>query len=573
MIIQSRFRIALNMIAILILMALPQMGYAAEAEFLPSLDPGKIGRALDQQVKTLFRAPPAVDNNQLQSKLPQPKAQGAAGISFELTKIYVVGSTVYKNKDLESLVKPYLAKAVTLNDLHRMVEGITAKYRTDGYLLSSAIIPPQQITKGAVTVRIVEGSVGQVTIQGDPGRARKILEDYGDQIIQEHPLKVSTLEHYALLCNDIAGVEMKTVLTPSPVTPGSSDLTFVITKQSSYNAFAAVDNRGTYYLGPNEFFVGGNVNSMLRSGDRTSIVMSQASQVQELQFFQLNYLLPISNNGATFELNVQNVSNQPGYTLKKLNIVGRSQQVSVKVNYPLIRSRAHNLFLTTAFNVVNSYSDILGTVLYRDKIRSLELKANYYGIDRWSGSNNIIASVNQGINILGASTANSRQASRPKVSPGFTRLNLEATRIQPIYKQLSAFVGLKGQYAFADLYSSEEFGYGGSAYGRAFDSYEIAGDKGLAAKAELRYDHKLNKKYLQNIQYYTFYDIGAVWNFDTSAQLAKDNASSAGVGARLVFTKEVRGSVEMAKPLTHKVASQAPNWYRSRIFFNLSWMM
>ena len=46
---------------------------------------------------------------------------------------------------------------------------------------------------------------------------------------------------------------------------------------------------------------------------------------------------------------------------------------------------------------------------------------------------------------------------------------------------------LSGQWASGPLYSSEEFGYGGKNFGRAYDQSELTGDHGVAASVEVDY--------------------------------------------------------------------------------------
>jgi len=105
-----------------------------------------------------------------------------------------------------------------------------------------------------------------------------------------------------------------------------------------------------------------------------------------------------------------------------------------------------------------------------------------------------------------------------------------------------------GQYTSDSLLSSEEFGYGGMSFGRAYDSSEITGDKGMAASIELRYRLDIKIPHI-NFQPFIFYDIGKVWNIDPSDK-NKISGASAGGGFRLRHDQGWFFDATLALPLT-----------------------
>jgi hemolysin activation/secretion protein len=109
-----------------------------------------------------------------------------------------------------------------------------------------------------------------------------------------------------------------------------------------------------------------------------------------------------------------------------------------------------------------------------------------------------------------------------------------------------------GQWASGVLYSSEQFGYGGQAFGRAYDASEITGDRGVAGGLELRYD---GLRDLQSVtpQPYVFYDVGSVWNKGAGQPILQSGAS-AGLGLRFTTAWQQSGNIGMAWPLTRPVS-------------------
>ncbi len=80
-------------------------------------------------------------------------------IKFALSGINADGSTVYSGRDLLPLYENFLGSEVSLTDVFQIARRITVKYRGDGYILSRAVVPAQQIQAGVVTIDVVEGFV------------------------------------------------------------------------------------------------------------------------------------------------------------------------------------------------------------------------------------------------------------------------------------------------------------------------------------------------------------------------------------------------------------------------------
>jgi hemolysin activation/secretion protein len=120
------------------------------------------------------------------------------------------------------------------------------------------------------------------------------------------------------------------------------------------------------------------------------------------------------------------------------------------------------------------------------------------------------------------------------------------------------------QYSDEPLFSSEEFGIGGRVIGRGYDNGEILGDRGIGFSAELQY---LTSAYNDfSAQFYTFYDVGKVWNvddIDENTYNEKPDLESAGLGVRLFWRENVTLHWEVAKPLSRIPSRQNDRdpWY------------
>lgn len=537
------------------------------ADSVPSVfDAGRVGKQIEQST------PPSMRKMVPTATLPAEPTQTVSPeskIHFTLTQVIVKGNTVFSDEEMQELFDGSINKNISLVDLQMLAHKVTVKFREAGYVLSHAILPPQTIKNGVVTFEIVEGFVSHVTVKGNIGLARPLFSGYGKYIMASHPLNIHDLQRYILLANDLPGFTVKAVLTPSKTRPAGADLTLLVTRKKA-SAFLTFDNFGTRYIGPNEASIGGSVYSQFAPGDITTLQFSTTGRPHELQYAQIVYARPIGSDGWRIQVGSNYTETRPSFVIAPVNIVGRTTLAFADLSYPWIRDRDGNVILHSGINYQNVSATILGDPFYADRIRSLVVGATMDKIDRWRGINTGGFDVTHGFDILGAKPH--ALQSRPDGHSEYTRINAQASRLQGLSSRFSVLAAVHGQYAFTTLLATEQFGFGGSDYGRGYDPSEIVGDRGIGAKMELRMDTAPGWRLLQNVQYYAFYDAGVIWNIDKDALPAKQDATSTGIGARFSFIPQLSGNLFLAKPLTKKVQTLVllgRNTDEARVFFQL----
>ncbi|HIB42603.1 MAG TPA: ShlB/FhaC/HecB family hemolysin secretion/activation protein, partial [Nitrospina sp.] len=99
-------------------------------------------------------------------------------VKFVLEQLFIQGTTIYDKRTLKPLYSNYLKKELTLKDIYEIAQTITNKYRNDGYILSKAIVPAQKINNGVVHLKIIEGYIDKINIQGPVRGPRKLIDRY-----------------------------------------------------------------------------------------------------------------------------------------------------------------------------------------------------------------------------------------------------------------------------------------------------------------------------------------------------------------------------------------------------------
>ena len=114
--------------------------------------------------------PPApVQQNSIPA-LPIPQQQAApvpvaAGTKFAVNSLQVTGETRFSAAKLVAVSGFQPGQQFTLYDLQVMAAKITNYYNQRGYFVARAYLPPQDITNGVVTIAVIEGRYGQVSLR------------------------------------------------------------------------------------------------------------------------------------------------------------------------------------------------------------------------------------------------------------------------------------------------------------------------------------------------------------------------------------------------------------------------
>ncbi|MBI1216717.1 MAG: ShlB/FhaC/HecB family hemolysin secretion/activation protein [Alphaproteobacteria bacterium] len=493
--------------------------------------------------------------------------EGAGKITFVLKAVTLDGVTVYAPAQLKPFYGAMIGKKISLANIYALAQKLTVKYRNDGYILSQVIIPPQTIEDGAVRLQAVEGFVDKVTVQGGDGKDRAMLQRLAQKIAAQKPLNAKTLERYILLMNDMAGVSARAVLSPSAHTAGASDVTVVV-KQKPYDVFLQADNRGSRYLGPLQANAGTRLNDAFGLGEGINLQLVSAPDGQphrELDYAGLSWSQPLDGEGTVLTLGGNVTTTRPGYTLASFDVHGLAHAYNLAISHPFIRSRAENLYCTVKFDYLDSTrNDNLGLGATEDRLRVLRLGATWQVADRLMGVNTVSAELSRGLPVLNASRKGDAGLTRALGDPKFFKGTMQLSRVQGVYDGVDLYAALSGQWSANTLLASEEFGVGGANFGSAYDSSEITGENGLAARLELRANNPFPSA-ADLVQLYGFYDIGKVWDWDNA--VVKDRRQSLadmGFGTRVNFNATLSGSLELAVPLTRRV--QTSNDKRPRLF-------
>ena len=228
----------------------------------PGFDPRQPEKYFENQSdqETLSRPP---------VKLPsvgQPNTGGDTKPQFVLRGINVSGAHAIPHDRIAAVYQTYLGKKVSQADLAAIAGAISDLYRADGFHLSRAIVPPQDIADGRVRIQVIEGAIVQADLKGDGAEQFGVRPMLGP-VLAEQPSRLATLERQLFLINGRPGVRITdTALEEIGGATGRFRLTVYLKTWHVFTSFG-LDNLGSSSVGPWQTYATGAFNSYLTPGD------------------------------------------------------------------------------------------------------------------------------------------------------------------------------------------------------------------------------------------------------------------------------------------------------------------
>ncbi|NQZ14065.1 MAG: ShlB/FhaC/HecB family hemolysin secretion/activation protein [Alphaproteobacteria bacterium] len=527
-------------------------------------DPGRLDRTLGETQLV----PQVAPDISVKSMALQAAPEGAENIKFNFGGLRIEGASAYGETELTSMYQGMIGTEITLADLYALANRMTLKYRNDGYILTQVVVPPQTIEDGIARLRVVEGFIDNVIIQGDGSQSElDIIQKYASNISTGGPLNIADMERYLLLINDLTGLSARSVISPSASTPGAADLLVILGERDPYEALVGINNHGSRYLGPVQFSGVGVVNSALGFNESiTAQLVLAPDSGMELAYGSLTYEQPVGPYGTTVSIGGSVTSTDPGFDLRQFDVTGLSQSMTLRVEHPVVRSRTTNIFAHGLFDWRNVDSKNNVEPTRKDRIRAVRAGMKAEFLDRLLGVavNSVSLQLSQGLDILGSSDEGDANLTRATGDPTFTKANIELQRLQRVTSTVNVLLKGRGQLSNNPLLSSEEFGLGGIGTIRGFDPSEVVGDDGIGGSVEVQWDTPV-----EMAQLFGFLDSGTVWNQDaTNSGDKRTSLTSTGGGVRLDLPMEVDAEFIAAFPLHRDIQTQGE--HDPQFFFSLN---
>jgi hemolysin activation/secretion protein len=438
-----------------------------------------------KQIPAPAPATPAAKGNGLSIEQTE-RAALPVSAPFLVQSLQLSGNTAFDSASLHALVADAEGKQLTLQQLDALAARITAYYQNHGYPLARAIIPAQTISNGVVQLRVIEASYGKITLDNRSRVNDPLLKATLAPLQSGQPIAQSALDRSLLLLADVPGLLVNATLMPGDAV-GTSDLLVNANSVPALLGNAVLDNDGSRYTGRVRLGATLNFIHPLHQGDLLTV--SALSSGTNMNYGRIAYDTLLDGAGTRAGGSYSDLSYKLGDTLEALNGHGNAQVASLWIKRPLLRSANRNVSAQLQYDRLQ----------LRDHIDVSAIK-NERHLDNWnlnlSGDQRNAWAANSIFNwTLGWSagrvsfddvTARTIDAATLGTQGGYSKLSLSLNHLQSLSQNLTLSLAASGQWANANLDSSQKMSIGGAYTVRAYDMGVVSGDMGYLFNAELR---------------------------------------------------------------------------------------
>ena len=477
--------------------------------------------------------------------------RGAEKLRFKLRSLTLKGATVYANAELESLWTEMIGREIGVDEIFALAAKLTARYRGDGYVLSQVVVPRQEIAGGRVVLQAVEGFLSDVRFEGDELPVA-LREEQLARLKASRPLKADVMERALLLFRSVQGMTTTSVLQAAKDAQAGASVLTIQVKRKALDAMVSADNRGSRGIGPWQASTGLWVNGAAGMGERFGARVITTPE-RELRALQADGEWMFGGNGTLLRFIGYKGQSWPGAKSAPYKIHGYTDSVSAILSHPFLLERDTSVWVDATLSGANSRTDMKGVINSEDAVRTLRAALRYTTLDPWGGAWNTSGELSRGLNALGASDSGLKLRARRAAEFDFLKFTADLGREQTLGDGWSFYLAASAQWSRDPLPSSEQFGYGGARFGRAYDPSAALGDRGAAGSFELRYSFAPGIDGLQLTQLYAFTSAARLYvDHHEVKQTPEWNLADLGLGLRLWGAQGLTGTFELAKPLTKR---------------------
>lgn len=458
-------------------------------------------------------------------------------VKIIINKIQITGSTVFDSEDFEPIVEQVQGKSVTLAELRKVADAITELYLARDYITSRAILVNQKITDGVVQIRVIEGSLEKIEIEGTQRLQKKYVRS---RLLRggKKPLSNRGLEEQLRLLRFDPNIDnIEASLLPGSDF-GQSILTVRVTETEPFQVDLGVDNYSPPSVGSERLGINTVYRNLMGIGDEVRASYYRSTRGGS-NIFDFSYRVPLNAKNGTLQLRTAINNNkvvQPPFDA--FDIRGESQLYEISYSQPLIRTPREEFALSLGFSLQNGQTfTFAGATPFgfgpdaegNSRTRVVKFGQDYVRRDA-NGAWQIRSLLSLGTGLFDA-TVNSN----PVPDARFFSWLGQLQRVQRLNKNHLLITQLDLQLTPNGLLPSQQFVVGGGQSLRGYRQNVRAGDNGVRFSIEDRITVGRDASGNPSLQIAPFFDAGVVWNIDDNPNLQPRQTFLAGVGMGILW--------------------------------------
>lgn len=514
----------------------------------------------DQRNPNITPLPPIEDF------LEQPPNQfpegdpGDSSIEFEVKQFNLEDNTVLDEAEVEKIFQDYRDRQISFADLLELETRLTKLYTENGYINSGVVIPEQNITKGIITVKAIEGSIEDinVSVQG------RLKEGYVRSRLRrgaKTPLNVDELAEALQLLQLNPLIDSLNAELSVGASRDRWTLDVDVNQGQAFDPVAFVNNYRTPSVGSFQRGIELTHNNVLGYADSLSLIYKNTDGSNDIDG---SYSIPVNSMDGTLGLRYRYVDSEIiEDEFESLGIESETDEFEVTFRQPLLlqaNSRSTQEFaLGLEFSRQSNNTTIEDTSTREQVPFPLSPGAEEDGdtnisavrfFQDWTRRTrkDVLAARSQlsaGVDIFDA-TVSDNEADGKFVA---WRGQVQWLRQLTSESNINLLIRSDLQLSSDDLVSLERFSLGGVESVRGYRQDALLGDSGLFASAEVRIPVFRWSNQQSSVSAIPFLDFGTSWSNSDNVNQDEDTVASFGVGLQLDLSNALRARVDYGIPL------------------------
>ncbi|MBL1376608.1 ShlB/FhaC/HecB family hemolysin secretion/activation protein [Zobellella iuensis] len=500
---------------------------------------------------------------------------------IQLDNVLIEGGTVYPFDEIAAPFSALIGQQVTLKQLVDITGRITQRYKDDGYALSYAFIPAQNLSFGQVRIVLVEGYVADHELRGEVGAVAKRIRQFAAHIVNERPLRQETFERYTALMAQLPGVKVKATVPPPTTTDGAVTLLTEASRQAvTVTSGLELDSQDDAKL-----LLSAGANSHTAAGEQVKVTTMLPPGDDRERYARIDYSQFVGDQGTKL-VAFASAYRSEKQDLENINPEGppvlarqerKNDRVSVGVTHPIKLTAKESLTAGARLYAVNDErlfkvreSELVlpsDEAEINSQVRAVALEGEWRQAEQ-DQLRILSGGLYQGLDILGANSEirqlNGSLSDYKDVD--FLRFRISGMQTNLFADRWQSLLSGAFYWSGDDLPSSEQVAFGGRSFGRGYPSDQAEGDKGWGLGYELGYRFYPQERWLRLVQPYGALDTARA-SYNGSGPDAE--LGSYALGVRFSDQRHYHLTLEAAKPFGDRAIDSLNRDPRFR--FNISY--
>jgi len=457
------------------------------------------------------------------------------------------GNSAFSDEELLEVVKDYVGREVTSEELHEARQVLTVHYVESGYINSGAVLPDQKVEDGVIRFQIVEGELSRIEVSGN----KQTRTAYIKQRVRlgiDSPLDIWRLKNNLdIIRQNAIFARLEAKLQPG-AKPGESWLDLTVEEKQPFHAALEFGNPRNPSVGAERFSLLVGHRNVMGMGDslnsRYGLINNGLKDAKwaGVDDASVSYALPITAHDTTLALGyIRSDVLLVEEPFEDLEIASESETFSLGLRHPFYRTPNSELALSLTGERRSSQSTLSGRPFSfspGEEDGETDVTALRVGM-AWTERTQQRVIAAQSTFTFGLGTLGATDHGGDLPDGKFLAWLGQIQYVQRLWKTNNRMMlRLNTQLASDNLLPLEQFGIGGMHTVRGYRENEIVRDNGAVASLEIRIPLLRDTATDSDIlQLAPFLDIGYAW--DTHNPKREELMCSAGPGLLLALDEQV----------------------------------